>query len=338
MVLKQEARRLARELRSIFVLTNSVNPKLRIQLNEADAELSRTVNKTSLRRRIEQTRKDIAKVRRELGVNTPAAQLIEYLERVEAAPPGTELMIPKHVVLELLPGYDYHSEHFKWLPNHARIVIGVWGKFDWFLLETKLYEDLCALFNLALTRREGLGRRAEAKVFVKEVEALMHAVILVAFNFVEAFLNGLALDYYYANKQGLDPQVKSQLLDWDFGKNRPRYLSLREKAIRYQRILLGTEHPPLQESNCTELAVLVGRAKELRDALVHPSPSVELGQWITAKEHMLSRLRFEDAEEIVDSAVGLTRKLENLVHGSEERLFWLHDRVRSGQFPASAFE
>jgi hypothetical protein len=223
---------------------------LQLQLAEQKQRLTRPASKSALRREIQQLRRDVATVRNDLKVGAPADRLIEFLEHVEAAPSGKQLMVPKHMIQELLPGFDYGSPHFRLLPNHARIVIGVFGQFDWSLLEAKLHEDLCALFNLARERAVKLAGQSDSRPAIKTAEALYRAVVLAAFNFVEAYLNGLALDHYYENEDRLDEGTRSLLLDWDFQRQRPRYLSLRDKALQYPRIILRSQHPPLQESNC----------------------------------------------------------------------------------------
>ena len=42
--------------------------------------------------------------------------------------------------------------------------------------------------------------------------------------------------------------------------------------------------------------------------------------------------------EIVDNAIVVIEKIETLIHGNRDRLFWLHRRSPSGPFPPEVFD
>ena len=169
--------------------------------------------------------------------------------------------------------------------------------FDWKSVEATLFEDMCSLFNLATDKNERAGAVLHGLRAKKEFDALLRAATSTALYFVEAYLNGLAYDHYFTKKDKLDEDSKKKLTEWDEKRNRPSYLSLRDKLLQYPRIILGEQHPPLNESN----------------------PD------------------FGEVQKLVDSAVSLVRKVELAVQGSDERLSWMRDRGPDGFFPKEVF-
>ena len=194
------------------------------------------------------------------------------------------------------------------------------------------------MFNLAEDRFITLNRRTDSKRTIKTAEALWRAAASTAFYCVEAYLNGLAFDYYTANEPRLDEDTKRLLTEWDTVQKRFKPVRLRDKLLQYPRIICGTAHPPLQENSCPEMAFFMGRAKLLRDAVVHASPKPNLSAVGDAKESLFLSLDFPETERIVDNTVALIRKIEIAVHGDESRIGWLCGRGPDGLFPDAAFD
>jgi hypothetical protein len=86
------------------------------------------------------------------------------------------------------------------------------------------------------------------------------------------------------------------------------------------------------------LAVIVGRGKLLRDAVVHASPVLETDSAESGKEALLFNPSLEDATAVADAALGLVRKIELAVAGHDRRLNWLRPRGPDGRFPDAVFE
>jgi hypothetical protein len=83
-----------------------------------------------------------------------------------------------------------------------------------------------------------------------------------------------------------------------------------------------------------ELAFILSMAKQIRDAVAHPSSVVEPGTVLSEKEYWLSNPDFGQLTQIVDNAIALERKIEATIRGNEKRLFWLHSRTAEGAFGA----
>src|SRR5437867_5897406 len=258
---------------------------------------------------------------------------------------GHSTYVPVHVMRELFADYSKvlrGSEHF---PAHARVAVDVSGTLydnarhpEVFLLEASMFEDMAALFNVVASDSSANLDHARPKSEIKTQTALHRAVILAALHFVEAYVNGVALEHVLTKGSAVDDRIRDVLSDWDSSRNRPRYLSLGEKLLQYQRIILGVEHAPLQESNCPEMATILNVAKRVRDALAHPSAAANPSTFRPEKELAIATLGFKDVTEAVDAAIALVRKLGVTLYGEQALLWWLYDRATEGRFPNAAFQ
>ncbi len=183
----------------------------------------------------------------------------------------------------------------------------------------------------------GEERRDLDKINFKLQSALLRATVLAAFHFVEAYLNGLAFDYYILKEKDVSEETKTLLFDWNPKTNKPRYLSLRDKALQYPKIVLGLKEPPLQESNCHELKYIL-EALEVRHRLTHISPKREFERVAADHEAHFYIVNSSEVENIVDSCIAFVREIDNLLHSKSLSLHWLHDRMPDGTFPNVAFD
>ena len=208
---------------------------------------------------------------------------------------------------------------------------------DWRSTEATLFEDMCALYNLAREASEKLKTAIDSVLAQKKLNALLRATASAAFYFVEAYLNGLAYDHFIASKNKLDEATTKKLTEWDSSLKKPAYLSLRDKLLQYPRIILGVQHPPLQENNCSELDFISGKAKLLRDSTVHASPNPDRITLEPVKELALFNVSFDEVEKVVDNAILLVREIESTIRGNENSLYWIRERGGSGFFPKIVF-
>ena len=180
-------------------------------------------------------------------------------------------------------------------------------------------------------------RPESTKMMVKESNGLKHACVTAAFYFAEAYLNGIAFDFYVDNEKSLSEKEVELLTEWDARKKRPRHLGLRDKFLQYSRIITKSQQPPLREDNCPELEFFLTRAKLLRDSVVHASPKLEPDLFEPIKEKSFHNPQMTACEEVVDKTIVLVRKVEVTVRGNDGRLDWLKDRGAEGFFDESVF-
>jgi hypothetical protein len=287
----------------------------------------------------------IREIRAMYKIQAPSSVLLDILQMMENAPPGKATLMPLYVWRSLFQEDTYPITGMDMWPLHARIALDASGLVyaesrypEVHLLEAIMFEDMAALFNLAKQEYGAASAAEQSKRYVKKRNTLCRAAIMATIYFVESYLNGLARDYVISNEPDLDLSARSVLEDWDYKQNRHRYLTLRDKLLQYQRILLKVEHAPLQETNCPEMATIIQTAKLVRDAVAHPSAAINPKTTDPEKERAILGLDFEVTQITVDAAVSLVLQIEETIRGDRKRLFWLHGRDSSGFFPDTTFQ
>jgi hypothetical protein len=197
-------------------------------------------------------------------------------------------------------------------------------------------------FNCACETKgkiKNLGYLKGGNLDVKKLSLHLRTAVLSAYYFVEAYLNGIAFDYHYYNRQTLSQSENDLLMEWNSKKNRQKFVGFEEKIKEYPKLILQTTEPPLTITNCRELAVLLGDAKEMRDAIVHQSSKTSDISITPAKVRWLQEVSVDRTGEIVDAAAGFVKKLNTALGKSGMAIRWLHPRdPLSGLFPLEAFD
>lgn len=334
---------LLREHEAICFILNKFTQSDRAALAATYANID-WLKKGDLRRRISILKEEIADFRQQFSIKSSPATLGRILKRWEEAP-DKDWLIPKFMLEDVFDGRKLLDD-FERLPSHAYIALHggtnrtVVGEIEIHLVEGCLFEDMCALFNAAKIAEPHIlaqYRQSESKIHRKTAVALYRATITAVFNLIEGYLNGLAYDFCIHNKQILDDATKRVLTEWDYAKNKPSYLSLRDKVLQYPRIILNCTHPPIQENNTPEFQFLIDY-KDKRNAIVHPSPGPDLETYANPHSDQFFNLDQTQVERVVDCALILIRKIERTIKGSEDGIFWLHMRNTDGLFPEKAFD
>ena len=241
---------------------------------------------------------------------------------------------------------NYTDEWVRWasFPPHVLVYLDYTAEsyrpkqFDWRLPEASLYEDMCVAYNGAVRCGE-LASAMEVPVPAPKLrDCFLRTAVLSAFYFVEAYLNGVAFDYQSRHANNISPQDTRLLLEWDQQANREKWITLKEKIQAYPKIILGLQHPPLTETNSEEMKLLISTAKEVRDAIVHQAPRPNpLTKEVGPKVKSFMHLRSGDTTEIVDAAISLVQRLNEILGQNGIMLDWLVGRDATGKFPEKAF-
>jgi hypothetical protein len=340
--LREEALRLLRENEALEFVISPAGRAGHEAVERTRAAIE-AGTKQSLRRYIDGVQQHLREHRRTLGVIASSEDLIAFLEAAEATPRGQVALPFLSDLRSFFKDYALVWPDSKRLPAHARIVLDIHGcgadgapVRGWRLLEASSYEDMAALWNFVHERAKADTSEAPAPDR-KVLHALCRAALAASVYFVEAYVNGLAFDYLAERGDAATDDERSILSDWDFKRDRPRFLSLREKALRYQSIILKTQHAPLQPTNCPELEKVLSVAELIRNPLAHPSPHPNPRSGAPDKEVAIFNIRVETVREAVDSAVVVVRKLDALIYSESMVSSWLFARASSGEFPPETF-
>lgn len=116
-------------------------------------------------------------------------------------------------------------------------------QFDWTLPEASLYEDMCIAYNEALDAHKIAPALTVPVRQAKLVDFCLRAAVLSAFYFVEAYLNGVAFDYWVRHLENISDEDFELLLEWNGKLGKEKWISLRDKLYKYPRAILGLQHP-----------------------------------------------------------------------------------------------
>ena len=338
---RAKAKRLYRVYEAILAITNSLTISDKERMNAAYGQIE-NLDKSTLRKRLHELEREVTQLRKRFGVKATDSQLLDILEKTQIVP-GRLLQVMKHHLGKLVSNYEEIFPSFAILPEHAYLYIDagqyrqITGCIEWFAPEVTLYEDMCSLFNTLCEKRTIMMGSAPGKVLRKSVSSLARGTVVAAYNFLESYLSGVGIDHVLLNHDTLDSGTITFLTEWDKSKNRSKFVSLRDKTIKYPKEIKGLQHPPFQETNCQEIAFLLGDGKTIRDSIVHSSVLVKGGAVGPEAIAPLSHLTQESVENVVDSAISLVRKIDTLVVGDERRVSWLIAREPNGHFPDRVF-
>jgi hypothetical protein len=334
---REKAKLLFRVHEGLLVLTSQMTISRKLNVENRREKID-YLDLKELRKFISDVKTDISNMRNYYGVKVPNSYIVDVIESIELVSKRKICFIAKFKLKEIFKNYHKVIIDFDDLPEHSKIGIDLGfvrekPEGEHFILEAAIFEDMCSIFNLLKERLIKNDKVNKNKVDKKKNIALMRSAVLTVFNFVEAYLNGIAADYFFTNFANLDDKTKIILTEWDHIKNRPEYLSLKNKAQKYICIACNTTFLPLQETNCEELAFILEKTKAIRDSIVHPSSIHGLG----FKEEELLKLQIDEVEKIIDVSIKLVKKIEKLIYGNEGRIRWLFERDKNGYFPEQAF-
>lgn len=244
-----------------------------------------------------------------------------------------------------LPGIRTIQPSLETVRSHVVVLIfarGVYprrGDVPCYMAEAVMYEDMC----LAVNELVEMGAPAQQDRMHRRKRRmwLARSVVLSAYYFVEAYLNGLAVECLHSPPAHLSSSDRTCLEEYDRSANKERLLKFRDKLLKYPRIIKGEMHPPFQENNDADVAALLGVHRALRDSIVHPSHRYDdENVWFgDSKVGRMINTNAEAAIECAECSIRLVRKIERYVQESDKFISWLRDRdPTTGLFPPESFE
>ncbi len=324
-----------REYRAILILTGGLTATERKGL---DAFLSAlpTIPRQQLQTEQSKIQAELNYWRRYLGAKRRLKDY-ELILGHKSDRPGQVVYVPKYLMQSFFEHYDRIMSIFPSLPLHARIAVDIEGvlthqhrEIGWTLLEAKLFEDLAMLWNESLDAERRLDG---SKTAAKRHEALLRATTRAVFHLIEGYVNGVAVDIILLRKGELSDEQRATLLD-----DKARRLSLRQKLLQFPKIAAGAQHPPLQESNCPDMKLIVDYEVRLRHALVHPTPRVDEDETSEVRESVFFGLTTDQVVTLIDAVIGLIRRIAGAIGDSFGDVnLWIRNRDTTGRFDEEVF-
>jgi len=330
-----KVRNLYEEYWAILLLTNGCSHKEREAVRMSIARI-RGLPKRKLSQLRTELQRKVNDLREFMGVTLPGKSLyalvaqegirshFESRQKWRSILPGLGqqvLFLSKCVLSAALPKYSVHSPEFADLPPHAMISIDTVGEyspgeFESYLLEATLFEDMAALWNLTWQAYKGFATTMDKSLY-KPLPALNRAAAKAAFNLLEGYANGLAVD----------PSAE-----------RPRTLNLKQKLLRYPKMVLRSQHPPIADSNCAPMGRVLELEQRVRHSLIHPTPRVPRGDGDADRETEFRNLSVDRVGGLCDDVVETMFSIDGALEGTFGHVrSWLARRLPSGEFDKSVF-
>jgi len=159
-------------------------------------------------------------------------------------------------------------------PRHLTVCISLWGfqlKFPEDTLSHDIVEAIEAVraADSQLKEYENLphlqlrNKQAEIQALLRKRFFTARSTLIGCFNLVEAYLNGLAWDFFQSKETSELSNRQKKLLSDSFST------SIREKLLKYPELITGRA---LWSSEDPDVVGFLEIVKPYRDSLVHPSP------------------------------------------------------------------
>jgi hypothetical protein len=337
---------LYRKYRGILILANSFTPAERKQVDRSLAIMPKLPRK-QLYKLIEELQTELKEITQLYGFRGTLADIDRFLGQDRNEIGEKLLFLSKYQLLQLFTHYERALPIFSKLPPHARISIDTFGihterRIETFQLEERLFEDMAALWNSLLDlENENINKdlqNLDDRVWLTKYGAVLRSIVKAAFSLIDGIVNCISFDILVSREaESLTLAEKEKLHEWDFRLQRPRLMKLRDKLLQYPKIATSSEHPPIQESNCKAMKVVLEKEESLRHTFVHPSPYV-LGRAPSREDAFLNQSRRE-VEELCDNVVALIQRLYAVL-GTEygDPSLWLYARNAEGRFPPECFK
>jgi hypothetical protein len=342
--LRAEALALHRENVALAILAQATD-KSEYERSQRFEETLPQASREMLEKQISGCREAVARIREYLGCAAPRDALLKLVDDCRRAREGQILYVSKENILKLCSHYDRILPGWETLPLHAQIAMELGqyrdkvGPVEFRITEAIAVEDMCALHNEAERLSRSIDPLRGTAADRKRAKATFRAAVIAAHNALEAYMNGLAWDHIARNREHLPPDVVDELSDWDSQRDRPKYLSLRDKVNRYQRHIIGRPHAEVQEGNCPALRFVLEGGKAVRDAVIHPSPRSEAREVEPGRGEFVADLDFADVLTMTRSTIEVIERVESAVNGSTARVRdWLPPLGADHRFPPTAFE
>ena len=154
--LRKKTLELMRERNAIALLTRPITP-VDVAKMAKEKEVIAQASGPTLREGYKFYRRELVKFRHRYGASISGEDLLAALSQIEAAPPGKTTYVPYWILRRWFRGYRDFLATVSKIPCHAFIGVDATGQtyaqrssaFEVRLLEASLFEDMCALFNLA---------------------------------------------------------------------------------------------------------------------------------------------------------------------------------------------
>jgi hypothetical protein len=272
---------------------------------------------------------EIRWLRGESGALAPNSEYVKFFAEIRQGGEKGHALIPKwEIDRRWFSKFGGVIVRWPYVKDHAMVLydpkdVGVRNQL--FELEGALFDDAKVLLEQAKQFHKGIDdfrQRARDDQFL--LHTYLHSAATVVFHFLEAYLNGLAFDCLLHHHNELSQDDHDTLIEWDRKKATRRFVSFERKVFRYPMIVGKSHKAKIDLSGCRSAHFIANDAKELCDALTHPSPHFDRTDQTLRKISLIATINLKFVEAIFEAARDYAVTVERALFGKpEETAPWL---------------
>ena len=281
---------------------------------------------------LDELRNEIKWLRKESGAIASNARFLGYYKEAHKRTAKSHLFIPKwEIQRHWFSNFARVIVRWPYIKDHAMVIYDPQdGQLsnEVFELEGALFQDAEVLLEKARTFHGGI---VDFRQRAREDQFFLHTYLrtgaTAVFHYLEAYLNGLAFDCLFRYHDKLPQTDHDALIEWDRRNQRRGFVKVEKKIFRYPVIFGKCMDIKVDLSGCRAAHFLAKDAKEIRDALTHPSPHLDRESRTLKKISLIITSDLQTLEGIVAAAKEYTLTVEKALFGKPEQTApWLFRR------------
>lgn len=190
-----------------------------------------------------------------------------------------------------------------------------------FLLEERIFRDVNMLWRkICELTSDGKDIRTREPNAQQDLSSYLRIITGTIFDFLEAYLNGLAFECFRTFHGKLSLPEHDLLCERDSATKKTRFVSFEKKLKDYPKILgkyLGKE---TNFESDADAIYLWENGKLLRDAITHPSAFINWESDEPSKFQLIAGVTKEQVGKVLVSAVNFVREVEAALGHDPQRL------------------
>ena len=194
-----------------------------------------------------------------------------------------------------------------------------------FVAEERLFRDVKLLWR-QINQLVGDGQtfRTRDEANQQDLSSYLRIIVGVIYNFLEAYLNGMAFDCFREFHDKLALEDHGLVAEWDSANKRPRFVSFERKLKEYPKVCGKYRGKELAFDAAPDVQYLAEEGKRLRDSLIHPSPYINFESKKPPKIQMIAGVTYEQVKKLLSTSIEYVHKVEvALGHDIAKTVPWL---------------
>lgn len=324
---RDHLRETATTLKNLYYLTQNLRDEGRKFIHEME-QLVEAVTDSDMPKVLTELESEIKHFKGLVGC-TLTNQEIDKAVRWLTSQGDGYVSLPKWHIEKGFAKYDWVFSRWLHIPLHAYVQfdsnVDNPSPYRIFLLEERIFRDVKTLWKKILElASDGSDFRTRDPDAQQDLSSYLRIISGVIFDFLEAYLNGLAFQCFrkFHNKLPLDEH--DLLCERDSKTKKVRFVSFEKKVTEYPKLYGKYLGKTVDLDSDTDALYLCEEGKRLRDSLTHPSAFINWESNEPSKVQMVGGVALDQVKKILSSAVNFVRKVEiALGHDTSLSAPWL---------------